>query len=185
LKYLETSLQGAFVVELEKIEDERGFFARTWCAREFAKQKLNNSVAQCNTAWNRKRGTLRGMHYQVKPFSEVKLVRCIRGAIFDCIIDLREESSSYLEIFHLELSEDNSNMLYIPEGFAHGYQTLTDGAEVYYQVSQFYSPGAESGIRWNDPLFDIPWPLPEPVLMSEKDRRWPDFIPQRMPEERT
>ncbi len=178
MKYKETPLSGVLIVELDRIEDDRGYFARTWCAHEFEEHGLNNTVAQCNTAWNRTKGTLRGMHYQVEPYSEVKLVRCLRGTVFDVVIDLRPESPTYLKTFHIELSENNHRMLYIPEGFAHGYLTLTDGAEVFYQVSQFYAPGAEAGIRWNDPHFDIPWPTPEPVVISEKDRNWPDFTPR-------
>ncbi len=180
MKYKETLLRGVLIVKLDRIEDDRGYFARTWCAQEFEEHGLNNTVAQCNTAWNKRRGTLRGMHYQIDPYSEVKLVRCIRGAVFDAVIDLRPGSPTYLKTFHIELSEDNHRMLYIPEGFAHGYLTLTDGAEVFYQVSQFYTPGAEAGIRWNDPLFDIPWPLSEPAVISEKDQQWPNYKSQEM-----
>ncbi|HZJ08674.1 MAG TPA: dTDP-4-dehydrorhamnose 3,5-epimerase family protein, partial [Trueperaceae bacterium] len=153
-----TPLTGAYVIELEERSDARGFFARTFCAREFEEHGLKPTVAQANVSFNHLAGTLRGMHYQVPPAAETKLVRCTRGAIHDVIIDLRPESPSYLRHFGVDLSEDNRKALYVPEMFAHGYLTLTDGAEVIYQVGEFYTPGFERGIRHDDPRFAIEWP---------------------------
>jgi len=175
--FRETKLAGAFIIELEKLEDERGFFARAWCQREFEAQGLVSRFVQCNVSYNKKKGTLRGMHYQVAPYEEVKLVRCTRGAIYDVIIDLRPDSPTYTQWLGVELTADNYRMLYVPEGCAHGYQTLTDNAEVFYQVSQFYAPQCERGVRWNDPAFNIQWPIDHPIILSEKDQRWPDFKP--------
>ncbi len=175
--FRETKLAGAFIIELEKLEDERGFFARAWCQKEFEAQGLVSRFVQCNVSFNKKRGTLRGMHYQVAPYEEVKLVRCTRGAIYDVIIDLRPDSPTYTQWLGVELTADNYRMLYVPEGCAHGYQTLTDNAEVFYQVSQFYAPQCERGVRWDDPVFNIEWPIDHPIILSEKDRRWPDFKP--------
>jgi len=172
--FRETPLRGAYVVELEERSDERGFFARTFCAREFAEHGLKPTVAQANVSFNHQAGTLRGMHYQVPPAAETKLVRCTRGAIYDAIIDLRPDSPSYLEHFGIELSEHNRAALYVPEMFAHGYLTLTPGAEVVYQVGEFYTPGYERGIRYDDPAFGIHWPAPI-ALMSPKDESWPAF----------
>jgi dTDP-4-dehydrorhamnose 3,5-epimerase len=177
--FTETDLENAFVVDLERREDERGFFARAWCADEFADAGLSTRVVQCNVSFNRHRGTLRGMHYQVPPHAEAKLVRCTRGAIYDVIIDLRPESPTYKRWAGFELSAENGRALYVPEGFAHGYQTLTDDVETFYQVSEFYAPGAERGVRWNDPAFGIEWPLPDDPIMSEKDKTWPDFAEGR------
>ena len=173
----EIYLKGAFVVELEKIEDSRGFFARAWCRNEFEKNRLNALIVQCNMSFNKIKGTLRGMHFQREPKEETKFVRCTRGSIYDVIIDLRPHSSTYLQWFGIELTEENGRMLYIPENFAHGYQTLTDNASVFYQVSQFYSPESEWGVRWNDPLFGIEWPIDDDVIISEKDASWPDYKP--------
>ncbi|HET8984335.1 MAG TPA: dTDP-4-dehydrorhamnose 3,5-epimerase [Trueperaceae bacterium] len=172
--FRETPLHGAFVVELEERSDERGFFARTFCAREFAEHGLKPTVAQANVSFNHVQGTLRGMHYQVPPAAETKLIRCTRGAIFDAIIDLRPDSPSYLEHFGVELTEHNRLALYVPEMFAHGYLTLTPGAEVVYQVGEFYTPGYERGIRYDDPAFAIDWPAAI-ELMSPKDESWPAF----------
>ncbi len=172
--FAETELSGAFVVDLERREDERGFFARAWCAREFADHRLSARLVQCNLSFNRLRGTLRGMHYQVPPHAEVKLIRCTRGAIHDVIVDLRPDSPTYKEWLGIELSAENGRMLYVPEGFAHGYQTLADDTETFYQVSEFYAPGAEQGVRWNDPSFRIEWPLAVSSI-SEKDASWPDY----------
>ncbi|HEX2111114.1 MAG TPA: dTDP-4-dehydrorhamnose 3,5-epimerase [Gaiellaceae bacterium] len=177
--FTETDLKDAFVVDLERREDERGFFARAWCANEFADAGLSTRLVQCNVSFNRYRGTLRGMHYQVAPHAEVKLVRCTRGAIYDVIIDLRPESPTYKQWEGFELSAGNGRALYVPEGFAHGYQTLTDEVETFYQVSEFYAPGAERGVRWNDPAFGVEWPLPDDPIMSEKDKTWPDFVDAR------
>jgi dTDP-4-dehydrorhamnose 3,5-epimerase len=177
MKFTETPLKGAFVVELEERRDERGLFARSFCAREFAEHGLKPAVAQCNLSYNHKAGTMRGMHYQTPPAAEAKLVRCTRGRIYDAIIDLRPDSETYLQHFGIELSEDNRTALYVPELFAHGYQALTDGAEVFYQVSEFYTPGQERGLRYDDPAFGIRWPMPVTVI-SEKDRSWPSFAPE-------
>jgi len=169
-------LDGAFLIEPERLIDDRGFFARTWCKREFEDRGLNNSIAQCNLGFNKHRGTLRGMHYQVAPHTEAKLVRCTMGAIYDVIIDLRKKSSTYTEWLAVELTAENRKMLYIPENLAHGYQTLTDNTEVFYQVSEFYDPEYERGLRWDDPIIEIKWPEETPVLISIKDRNWPDFF---------
>ena len=174
MKFEETKLSGAFVIDLQRMEDSRGFFARAFCRNEFAAQGLNPAVAQCNTSFNREAGTLRGMHYQVEPFREAKLVRCTSGAIHDVIIDLRPASPTYREWAGFELSAENRRTLYVPEGFAHGYLTLAADTEVFYQVSEFYNPGHERGIRWNDPAFAINWPI-APRIISPKDANHPDF----------
>ena len=174
MKFRELGLAGAFIVEPERFEDERGFFARAFCRNEFDGQGLNSSVAQCNVAFNARKGTLRGLHYQVPPHAEAKFIRCIRGAIYDVIVDLRHDSPTYLQHFGLELSSENRSALYVPERFAHGYQALTDNAEVFYQVSEFYAPGAERGIRYDDPAIRIEWPLPVTVI-SDKDASWEAF----------
>lgn len=170
--FSETKLRGAFLIDPEVREDERGFFARTFCQREFEAHGLKPGVAQCNLSFNQQAGTLRGLHYQAPPVAETKLVRCTRGAVLDVIVDLREGSPTYLQHVAVELSEDNRRALYVPELFAHGYQALTDGAEVTYQVGEFYTPGYERGLRFDDPRLAIPWPLPVTV-MSDKDRAWP------------
>lgn len=172
--FTETDLQGAYIIDVEPIKDHRGFFARGWCRRELEDQGLKPQIAQCNLSFNHFKGTIRGMHYQVIPFREVKLVRCFRGAIYDVIIDLRTNSANFKSWFGIELSEENRRMLYVPEGFAHGYQTLTDNCEVFYQVSEYYQPNHEQGIRWNDPAFDIKWPL-HATSISDKDKSYPDF----------
>jgi dTDP-4-dehydrorhamnose 3,5-epimerase len=174
--FTETPLAGAFVIALEPREDERGFFARAFCQNELAEHGLPNEIVQANLSFNHKRGTLRGMHMQVPPHGEDKMVRCIAGAIWDAIVDLRPGSPTYLKWFGVELSAANRLMLYVPKGFAHGYQSLTDGSEVLYMVTQFYTPGAERGLRWNDPAFGIPWPVSDPIL-SPKDAVAPDFAP--------
>lgn len=176
MKFIETPLKGSYIIEAEPIEDERGSFARSWCQREFAEHGLNTRVVQCNISFNRKRGTLRGMHFQIEPFAEAKLVRCTRGAIYDIIIDLRENSPSFKRWFSVKLSETNQKMLYIPEGFAHGFQTLKDNTEVFYQMSEFYYPEYSRGLRWNDPFFSIKWPDGERII-SKKDQEYPDFVP--------
>jgi len=175
MKFEKTEVAGVVVIELEKIQDARGYFSRTFCRREFETHGLATSLVQANTALSRHKGTLRGMHYQAAPYGEAKLVRCIRGAIFDAVVDLRPASPTYCRWFGVELTEDNGRMLYFPEGFAHGYQTLQDDSELSYMVSQFYTPEAEKGVRWNDPRFNIAWPIVDGVLLSEKDRQWPDF----------
>jgi dTDP-4-dehydrorhamnose 3,5-epimerase len=174
--FQQTELPGAYIIELEKRADERGFFARAWCQREFTAHGLTAQLVQTNISYNKQRGTLRGMHYQAQPFAEVKLVRCTRGAIYDVIIDLRRDSPTYLRWIGVELTAASHRMLYVPEGFAHGFQTLSDDAEVMYQVSQYYTPDAEGGVRYDDPAFGIDWPL-EVAVISEKDRRWPDYQP--------
>ncbi len=172
--FTETKLKGAYIIELETLEDERGFFARSFCQREFEKHGLNLRVVQCNVSYNKKKGTLRGMHYQVPPHEEAKLVSCIRGAIYDVIIDLRPDSATYCQWFALELSAENYKMLYVPEGFTHGFQTLEDNTIVFYLMSESYRPESARGVRWDDPVFGIRWPLPNRV-MSKKDLSYPDF----------
>ena len=173
--FRETRLAGAFLIEPEKREDERGFFARTFCREEFVARSLNPEIAQCNVSFNKRKGTLRGMHYQVSPFAEAKLIRCTAGAIFDVIIDLRESSSTFQQHFAVELCAAKGKMLYIPEGFAHGFQTLLDDTEVFYQMSQQYAPECARGIRWDDPSFGIEWPSAERTIL-ERDRNYPDFL---------
>lgn len=170
----ETELNDAYVIDLNKFEDERGFFARAFCVNEFEEVGIDFPVVQANVSYNRYKHTLRGMHYQQQPYGEAKLIRCTRGAIFDAIIDVRPDSSTYMGWTGVELTGDNYRMLYVPEGFAHGFMTLADDTEVTYQVSEFYTPSAEKGIRWNDSTFDIDWPA-EPEIISEKDKSWPDF----------
>ncbi len=174
MKFEETPLSGAYLIDLQPVSDARGFFSRTFCRREFSELRLNPIVAQCNQSFNLLSGTLRGMHYQVEPFREVKVIRCVAGAIFDAIIDLRSDSSTCRRWFGTELSARNRRSLYVPEGFAHGYLTLADETEVQYTVSEFYSPGHERGIRWNDPAFGIEWPI-APRVVSDKDASHPDF----------
>jgi dTDP-4-dehydrorhamnose 3,5-epimerase len=169
-----TKLHGAFVIGLDRHGDERGYFARTWCQREFEEHGLNPKIVQCNLSSNRAKGTLRGMHYQRAPFAEAKLVRCIRGALYDVIVDLRPESPTRLQHFGVELSAGNQRALYVPEGFAHGFLTLEDDTEVYYQMSEFYSADHARGFRWNDPAFGICWPA-EVRVISERDSGYPDF----------
>jgi len=174
--FTETPLRGAFVIEIEPRPDDRGFFARSFCQNELAAHGLATGIAQANLSYNHRKGTLRGMHYQVPPYAEVKMVRCTRGAIFDAIVDLREDSPTRFQWFGVELTADNRKMLYVPQGFAHGYQSLTEESEAFYLVTEFYAPGSERGIRWNDPRFRIDWPIKEPVL-SPKDEAHPDYQP--------
>jgi dTDP-4-dehydrorhamnose 3,5-epimerase len=169
--FTETRLSGAYVIDLQCIKDERGFFARTWCKEEFEKHGLNSNLVQCNLSHNVKRGTLRGMHYQAAPHEEVKLVSCISGSIYDVIVDLRDKSPTFGQWQAFELSAQNHRMLYIPEGFAHGFQTLQDNTSVFYQMSEFYHPACAKGVRWNDPIFSINWPIAEKI-MSEKDQKY-------------
>lgn len=175
--FLETPLPGAFVLGSESREDSRGSFARTFCRREFEEHGLDPQVAQCNLSFNRRRGTLRGMHYQAAPREEVKLVRCVRGAIYDVIIDLRPDSPTYTRHFGVVLSAEERNALYIPRGFAHGFQSMEDETEVMYQMSEFYSPEHARGVRWNDPVFGIEWPIADPIIL-ERDATYPDFLPE-------
>jgi dTDP-4-dehydrorhamnose 3,5-epimerase len=176
MNFSETPLAGAWVVDLQPLCDERGFFARSFCRREFEAHGLDAAVAQCNVSYNRARGTLRGMHYQAAPAVEPKLVRCTRGAIWDVIVDVRPDSPTYLRHFGVELSEENRRSLYVPGLLAHGFLTLTDDAEVTYQVGEFYTPGAERGIRYDDPALGIEWPAPVAVI-SDKDLAWLPFDP--------
>lgn len=172
----ETVLPGAFRIELEQLEDERGFFARSFCAAEFEAHGLNPACPQCNISYNRRKGTLRGLHFQRSPHQEAKLVRCTRGIIHDVILDLRPESPTYRRHAAVELSAENHQMLYVPEGLAHGFQTLTDHAEVFYQMSSAFVPGVGDGVRYDDPAFGIAWPLPVTAI-SDRDRTYPDFAP--------
>ena len=171
-----TTLPGATVVELERREDERGFFARSFCQREFEAQGLESCVAQCNVSFNRRRGTLRGLHWQTAPHGETKLVRVTRGVLWDVIVDLRPDSPAYCRWFGVELSAENRRALYIPQGVAHGFQTLVDDVEVFYQMSTFYVPDAQRGARWDDPVFGIEWPI-RPPFLSDRDAACPDFQP--------
>jgi dTDP-4-dehydrorhamnose 3,5-epimerase len=172
--FAETALRGAFVIGLDRKADLRGYFARTFCVHEFEAHGLNPRVVQCNVSFNQRKGTLRGMHWQAPPSAEAKLVRAVRGAILDVIVDLRADSPTYLRHVAVELTADNGQALYIPEGFAHGFQTLADETEVFYQMSEFYAPEQARGARWNDPAFGIAWPLPDPI-MNERDLTWPDY----------
>ena len=169
-----TEIPGAWVIEPEPIEDARGFFARSWCAREAEAHGLRLQTVQCNISYNRRRGTLRGLHLQVPPYAEPKLVRCTAGAIYDVVLDLRPDSEAFLRWVAVELTAENRRMLFVPEGCAHGFQTLVDDTEVFYQMGQFYAPDYARGVRWNDPAFGIRWPVEEPIL-SERDRNYPDF----------
>lgn len=170
----ETKLKNAFIIELEKLEDERGFFARAWDTKKFEEHGLNSKLTQCNISFNKKKGTLRGMHYQLPPHAEAKLIRCTKGKIFDVIIDLRTNSPTFTKFISVELSDTNHKMIYVPEGFAHGFQTLEDNSEIFYQVTHEYSPNHEGGLRWNDQTFGIKWPI-EHKIISEKDCNWKSF----------
>ena len=172
MKFIETRLKGAFIIEPERLEDERGFFARTFCQKEFEAHGLNSKIVQCNISYNKRKGTLRGMHYQAAPMAEAKLVSCTRGAIYDVIIDLRPKSPTYCQWIADELNTENRKMIYILEGFAHGFQTLEDDTEVFYHMSEFYSPEHARGVRWDDPVFGIEWPLNTKII-SEKDKNYP------------
>jgi len=174
--FRETTLKGAFVIEVEKFGDKRGFFARAWSRKEVEANGLISRVAETNISFSKRRGTLRGMHYQIAPYEQVKLVRCTAGAIYDVIIDMRLDSPTYRKWTGVELTAENYRMLYVPEHFAHGFQTLEDDTEVTYQVSQFYSPESERGVRYNDPAFQVEWPRPVEVI-SEKDTAWPSCSP--------
>jgi dTDP-4-dehydrorhamnose 3,5-epimerase len=176
MKFHETPLPGAKVIELERREDQRGFFARLFCQQQFLRHGLEQAIAQVNTSFSRQRGTLRGLHYQLPPKAETKLVRCIRGSIYDVILDLRAASPTCGQWFGLELTAENRKMLYVPKGFAHGFLTLADNSEVLYFASEFYSPECERTVRWNDQKFSVHWPF-SPKVVSEKDARQPDFDP--------
>jgi len=173
--FTETQLKGAFVIDVERREDERGFFARTFCVDEFQKHGLNGRLVQCSISFNKKRGTLRGMHWQSPPQAECKLVRVTRGSIYDVIIDLRPQSPTFKRHFAVELSAENRRSVYAPEGFAHGFQTLEDNTEIFYQMSASYVPGLTHGVRWDDPAFGIEWPEVEKRIMNQRDATYPDF----------
>ena len=170
--FRETSLPGVWVIEPERLGDERGFFARTWCRREFEARGLNPDVVQCNVSWNARRGSVRGLHYQAPPHAEAKLVRCTRGAIWDVAVDLRRASATFKRWTAVELTADNRLALYVPEGCAHGFQTLADDTEVFYQMSAFHQLSAERGVRWDDPALAIPWPIAT-ITLSGRDRALP------------
>jgi dTDP-4-dehydrorhamnose 3,5-epimerase len=172
--FTETNVSGVWMIDLDRRSDERGFFARTWDSTELAARGLNARLAQCSISYNARRGTLRGMHFQAAPHEEAKLVRCTAGAIFDVALDLRPASATFKEWFGAELSAENRRALYVPEGCAHGFLTLTDDSEVLYQISEFYAPAAARGVRWDDPAFGIEWP-DEVVVITERDRAYPDF----------
>ena len=172
--FKETKLQGAVIIELEMVIDERGAFARTFCRRDFESHGLNGSISQCSISLNTRKNTLRGMHYQRKPCAEAKLVRCSRGVFYDVIVDLRYDSATFKQWTSVEISAENRKMVYVPVDFAHGFQTLTDDTEVIYQMSQFYSPSHADGFRWNDPSFKIKWPS-DNFVISSKDQNYPDF----------
>lgn len=174
------ALAGAFLIDLERREDERGFFARTWCQREFVENGINPALVQCNLSYNRMRGTLRGMHLQLPPFEEDKLVRCSRGAIYDVIIDLRIDSPTWRQWIGVMLNQENRRALYVPKGFAHGFLTLEDETEVFYQMSEFYAPEHSRGVRWDDPVFGITWPIPVATI-SEKDQALADYRKEDFP----
>ncbi len=168
MKFTALSVAGSYLVEPEPVEDERGFFARTFCREEFARHGLNPGLMQCNVSYNRLGGTLRGMHYQKAPYAEAKLVRCTAGVIFDVVLDLRPESASYLRWEGIQIGAEDHRAIYIPEGCAHGFLTLVDASEVFYQMSAAYHPEAAAGVRWNDPAFGIEWPRTE-IIISERD----------------
>jgi len=170
--FRETALAGVWVIEPEPHADERGFFARTWCAREFEARGLNPALAQCSVSWNRARGTVRGLHYQAAPHEEAKLVRCTRGAIHDVAVDLRPGSPTRHRWIAVELTGDNRRMLFVPEGVAHGFQTLVDDTEVFYQISRAFHPDAQRGVRWHDPALGIAWPLHD-AIVSARDAALP------------
>jgi dTDP-4-dehydrorhamnose 3,5-epimerase len=172
--FTQTSLKDAYIIEPERLEDDRGFFARTWCQQEFAERGLDAQLVQCNISFNHQQGTLRGMHLQLPPCAETKLVRCTKGALYDVIVDLRADSPTFLNWTAIELTAENCKALYVPKGFAHGFQTLADNTEVFYQMSGFYQPGFARGFRWNDPTFKIDWPETVNVI-SDRDRGYDDY----------
>ena len=174
MKFKELELSGAFIIEIEKFVDERGFFARTFDIEQFRNNGLESNIIQCNISFSEKKGTLRGLHYQINPFEETKMVMCTKGKIFDVIIDVRKDSETFGKWKGIELNEKNPNLLYIPKGFAHGFQTLKDNSQVVYQNSQIHKPDFERGIRWDDPYFNIVWPINEKII-SDKDELWENF----------
>jgi dTDP-4-dehydrorhamnose 3,5-epimerase len=180
MRFTELALHGAFLVAPERQQDERGYFARTWCREEFASQGLVAELVQCSTSFNARRGTLRGLHFQRAPHAEIKLVRCTRGAMFDVLLDLRPDAATFCRWQAVELTEDNGLAVYIPAGFAHGFQTLTDGTEVFYQMAERHHPDFAGGVRWDDPSFAIDWPIGQPIL-SGRDAAYADFDPSLLP----
>jgi dTDP-4-dehydrorhamnose 3,5-epimerase len=172
--FTETSVPGTWLIAPEPAEDNRGFFARTWCAREFGARGLADRWAQCSISFNERRGTLRGLHYQRAPYEETKLVRCTMGSLYDVVVDLRPKSPTFKKHVAVELSASNRLMIYVPEGCAHGFETLEDATEVSYQISEFYTPDHAMGVRWDDPAFAIAWPRADPIV-SDRDRSYPDF----------
>jgi dTDP-4-dehydrorhamnose 3,5-epimerase len=174
--FTETNLKGAYIIEPTQLADDRGFFARTWCQQEFSDHGLDPRLVQASISFNHHQGTLRGMHLQLPPAAEVKLVRCTQGAIYDVIVDLRLNSATYLDWIGVKLTADNRTALYIPKGFAHGFQTLEDNTEVFYQISEFYHPDLARGFRWNDPMIKIDWPI-KVSKISDRDRKYPDYTP--------
>lgn len=172
--FTETKLKGAFIIDVKRIEDQRGFFGRAWCKKEFEDHGLNSNAVQSNVSSNIQKGTLRGMHYQVEPYTESKTIRCTAGSIYDVIIDLRPESTTYKQWIVVELTAQSFRMLYVPDGFAHGFVTQEDHTSVHYMVTEYYTPGAEKGIRYDDPAFNIQWPI-APTLISDKDKLHPPF----------
>lgn len=173
--FIETKIKGSHIIEVERLDDERGFFARTFCANEFKAHGLNPELAQCSISFNERTGTLRGMHYQVPPHAECKLVRCTMGAIFDVVVDLRPESKTFRQWVAAELTAENRRSMYVPEGLAHGFQTLAKNSEVLYQISEFYQPESGRGVRWDDAAFGINWPITKNIIISEKDLHYPDY----------
>ena len=177
--FKDTAVRGVYVIEPERLEDLRGFFARTWSGRELEERGLDARIAQCSISYNHRAGTLRGMHYQAPPHAEVKIVRCTSGSLHDVALDLRPDSPTYLRHAAVVLSARARNMIYIPEGCAHGFQTLEDGTEVFYQISAAYEPSAARGVRWDDTAFGIAWPETAERIMIERDRSYPDYVPER------
>jgi dTDP-4-dehydrorhamnose 3,5-epimerase len=175
MKFIETKLKGAYLIEPDLIHDDRGFFARSWCQKEFTDNGLNPNLVQCNISFNHNQGTLRGMHYQIAPYEEAKVVRCTAGAIYDVIVDLRPDSETFKQWLALELTAANHQAVYIPAGMAHGFQTLADNSEVLYQMSEFYHPESARGLRWDDRVLGIAWPTESPSVISERDLSYADF----------
>jgi dTDP-4-dehydrorhamnose 3,5-epimerase len=176
LKFIPTAFEGAYIIDVEPKEDERGFFARSWCVDELRALGLVSNLMQCSVSFNKKRGTLRGMHYQGAPHEETKIVRCTAGSIFDVIVDMRPESATFKQWLSFELSAENRSMVYVPTGVAHGFQSLADNTEVFYMVSEFYHPESSCSVRWNDPQFAIEWPHEEHRVISSRDSSYPDFV---------
>lgn len=176
MKFVTLPLLDALIIEPELLSDERGFFARSWCCREFEERGLNPKLVQCSFSFNTYRGTIRGFHYQTKPYEEAKMVRCTLGSIYDVIIDVRPESATFMKWYGCELSAQNRLTVYIPEGFAHGFQTLEDNSEVFYQMAEFFHPESAKSIRWNDPQFNVVWPIKENITISPKDQNINDFV---------